>query len=77
MEFIIGAVLGATVTYAIMRRRQGAPPTPPPRATTRSTGIGRAALRGYRQYGDARAIARGTYGKRLLRRSAFRTLRKL
>ena len=81
MEFIIGAVLGWLVTYLVMRRRrQDAPPTPPPRARAtppRSTGIGRAALRGYRAYGDAKAIARGTYGKRLLRRSAFRTLRKL
>ena len=75
MEFIMGAVLGWLVTYLVMRRRRQ--DAPPPRQAPRSTGIGRAALRGYRAYGDARSIARGTYGKRLLRRSAFRTLRKL
>lgn len=79
MEFIMGAVLGWLVTFLVMRRRrQGAPPPAAPRRQApRSTGIGRAALRSYRLYGDARSIARGTYGKRLLRRSAFRTLRKL
>ncbi len=38
----------------------------------RSSGAGRVALRTYRAVGDVRAIARGTYGKRLIRRSAFK-----
>ena len=46
-------------------------------STSRSTGAGRAAMKGYRAYGDAKAIARGTYGKRLARRMVFRGIRKL
>ena len=44
-----------------------------------STGAGRAALRAYRVAGDVRAIARGpgAYGRRVVRRSAFRALRRL
>ena len=44
-----------------------------------SPGVGRAALRGYRVAGDVRAIARGpgAYGRRVVRRSAFRALRRL
>ena len=44
-----------------------------------STGVGSAALRAYRVAGDVRAIARGpgAYGRRVVRRSAFRALRRL
>ena len=44
-----------------------------------STGAGSAALRAYRVAGDVRAIARGpgAYGRRVVRRSAFRALRRL
>ena len=44
-----------------------------------STGAGRAALRAYRVAGDVRAIARGpgAYGRRVVRRSAFRAVRRL
>ena len=44
-----------------------------------STGVGRAALRGYRVAGDVRALGRGpgAYGRRVVRRSAFRALRRL
>ena len=44
-----------------------------------STGAGGAALRAYRVAGDVRAIARGpgAYGRRVVRRSAFRALRRL
>ena len=34
-------------------------------------------MKGYRAYGDAKAIARVTYSKRLIRRAAFRGIRKL
>ena len=34
-------------------------------------------MKAYRAYGDAKAIARGTYGKRLVRRAVFRGFRKL
>ena len=37
---------------------------------------GRAVLRAYRVVGDVRAISRGTYGRRLVRRSVFRAVRK-
>ena len=44
-----------------------------------STGAGRAALRAYRVAGDVRALSRGpgAYGRRVVRRSAFRALRRL
>ena len=51
----------------------------PPRTRTRtSTGAGRAVLRTMRTVNDVRALSRGpgAYGRRLLRRQAFRTLRK-
>ena len=43
-----------------------------------STGTGRAVLRTMRTVNDIRAISRGpgAYGRRVLRRQAFRTLRK-
>ena len=40
----------------------------------RPSGTGRAALRAYRTVGDVRAAGRGTLGRRLVRRSAFRAL---
>lgn len=45
----------------------------------RSSGVGRMALKGYRAYGDMKAIARGlgAYSKRLIRRGPFRAMRKL
>ncbi|MCY4482379.1 MAG: hypothetical protein OXC12_05865 [Spirochaetaceae bacterium] len=48
---------------------------PRPRA---GTGTGRAVLRTMRTVNDIRAISRGpgAYGRRVLRRQAFRTLRK-
>ena len=58
----------ALVTHA---RSQGARPS------SRSSGVGRAALKTYRTVGDVKAVARGTYGKRIARRAAFRGLRKL
>ena len=53
--------------------------SPPPRTRARtSTGTGRAVLRTMRTVNDVRAISRGpgAYGRRLLRRQAFRSLRK-
>ena len=54
-----------------------APARTRPRART-STGTGRAVLRTMRTVNDIRAISRGpgAYGRRVLRRQAFRTLRK-
>ena len=43
---------------------------------SRPSGAGRAALRAYRTVGDARAVARGTIGRRLVRRSVFRAVRR-
>ncbi len=51
----------------------------PARPRTRAgTGTGRAVLRTMRTVNDIRAISRGpgAYGRRVLRRQAFRTLRK-
>ena len=51
----------------------------PARTRTRAgTGTGRAVLRTMRTVNDIRAISRGpgAYGRRVLRRQAFRTLRK-
>ena len=49
------------------------------RSSPSSTGAGRAALRAYRVAGDIRAASRGpgAYGRRIVRRSAFRALRRL
>lgn len=46
--------------------------------TRTSTGTGRAVLRTMRAVNDIRAVSRGpgAYGRRVLRRQAFRTLRK-
>ena len=56
-----------------------APATTPRRPATRtSTGTGRAVLGAMRAVNDMRALSRGpgAYGKRVLRRSVFRSIRK-
>ena len=57
--------------------RAGEPARTRTRTRTR-TGTGRAVLRTMRTVNDIRAISRGpgAYGRRVLRRQAFRTLRK-
>ena len=67
----------AVRAHVYRQAERGELPPASGRATRRSTGVGRAAMKGYRAYGDARAIARGAYGKRLIRRAAFRGIRKL
>ena len=53
-------------------------PAHTPTQTRTSTGTGRAVLRTMRAVNDIRAVSRGpgAYGRRVLRRQAFRTLRK-
>ena len=70
--FLRGRVSSRTETKA-------PPAAAPPRTRTRtSTGTGRAVLRTMRTVNDVRALSRGpgAYGRRLLRRQAFRSLRK-
>ena len=61
------------------RTERDAPAATPRRpAAHTSTGTGRAVLSTMRAVNDVRAISRGpgAYGKRLLRRQVFRTLRR-
>lgn len=78
---LVGFVLGVlTVLFlrALVAHRpqdvdeRKAKPAPQRRGQT-----GRAVLKAYRVYGDVRAISRGTYGRRLVRRAAFRGLGRL
>ena len=75
--FAVAMLLRARVSS---RTETKAPPAAAPaRTRTRtSTGTGRAVLRTMRTVNDVRALSRGpgAYGRRLLRRQAFRTLRK-
>ena len=75
--FAVAMLLRARVSS---RTETKAPPAAaPPRTRTRtSTGTGRAVLRTMRTVNDVRALSRGpgAYGRRLLRRQAFRSLRK-
>ena len=58
--------------------RDAAAATPRRPATRTSAGTGRAVLGAMRAVNDVRAISRGpgAYGKRVLRRAAFRTVRR-
>ena len=60
------------------RTERDAPAPPPPTRPRTSTGTGRAVLGAMRAVNDMRAISRGpgAYGKRGLRRSVFRSIRK-
>ena len=60
------------------RTERDAPAPPPPTRTRTSTGTGRAVLGAMRAVNDVRAISRGSgaYGKRVLRRSVFRSIRR-
>ena len=61
------------------RTERDAPAATPRRPAPRtSTGTGRAVLGAMRAVNDVRAVSRGpgAYGKRVLRRAAFRTLRR-
>lgn len=78
--FFVAIPFGIAIAVRAHLYRQAERGELPPargRTTRRSTGIGQAAMKGYRAYGDAKAIARGTYGKRLIRRAAIRGIRKL
>ena len=69
--FVVGLPIIVAIALVSHARSQGARPAP------KSSGVGRAALKTYRAAGDVKAVARGTYGKRVVRRAAFRGLRKL
>ena len=64
-----GAWLLVVSLRAVVRDRPADRPPRPGEA-------GRAVLRAYRVVGDVRAIARGTYGRRLARRAVFRGIRR-
>ena len=72
--FAVAMLLRARVNARTDRATTAAPPRP----ATRTTGTGRTVLRTMRAVNDVRAVSRGggAYGKRLLRRQAFRTLRR-
>ena len=73
--FAVAMLLRARVSS---RTETKAPPAAAPPRTRTSTGACRAVLRTMRTVNDVRALSRGpgAYGRRLLRRQAFRTLRK-
>jgi len=79
--FLIGCglvlILRAAVTWRHppAERREREPPAPAP---YRPGETGRAILRTMRAVNDVRAISRGpgAYGKRLVRRSVFRSIRR-
>ena len=77
--FLIGFVVAMLLRGRVNSRteKKEAPPAPQPARRT-STGTGRAVLRTMRAVNDVRAISRGpsAYGKRVLRRAAFRSLRR-
>ena len=71
--FAIALLLRARVASRTERDSPARAPAPP-----RTTGTGRAILRTIRAVNDVRAASRGpgAYGKRLVRRSAFRAVRR-
>ena len=73
--FAVAMLLRARVNARTARDTTEAQSRP---ATRTSTGTERAVLRTARAVNDVRAISRGhgAYGQRLLRRQAFRTLRR-
>ena len=79
--FGIGFALALFLRARVARRADPdapAPATTPQRTRPRSTGTGRAVLGAMRAVNDMRALSRGpgAYGKRVLRRSVFRSIRK-
>ena len=77
--FVVGPFCVAVWIHTSVHRKaaRGSLPEQRARRTSRSVGVGRTAMKAYRTYGDAKAIARGNYGKRLARRAVFRGIRKL